>query len=88
MTTYFVVFPRHFEDEGDDHPTLPSAHPHGYVAVEAKDEVKARKYALDTLGAHWATIYEQGDFDPGYFPMGCLAKIRKAEGRVQMDVLK
>lgn len=82
MTRWFVTFPQVYRFE--DHPKLAGAHPEGYVEVEAKDAEKARKHTLAALGSHWSVMYGEDEFDAGYFPRGCLGRVRKVDGSVQI----
>lgn len=87
VALWYVTFPQRFADADEEHPTLPTAHPHGYVEVDAPDETKARKRASQMLGFNWSVLYPAADFDQSYYPRGCLAVIRKVDGEVKMETL-
>lgn len=80
---YYVTLPEVYRFE--EHPTLKSGHPDGYVEVEAKDETKARKLANTALGSHWSVMYDDKHFDPEFFAAGCVGRIWKdKDKRVEM----
>lgn len=63
----------------DAHPSLPEAHPDGYVAVMATDFDAARRIVIGHLGAAWAFLYA-GPFDEtewaAHYPMGRLRTLQ------------
>lgn len=75
MSLFFVTLPEHYRFV--EHPTLVTAHPDGYVKIEAKDQVKAEKYANQKLDHCWSVMRPKAEFDPDYFPRGCVGRIRK-----------
>ena len=46
---------------GTAHIALPHAHPDGWLAVDAPDELSARLAVADLLGQRWSFIYAPGN---------------------------
>lgn len=52
--------------------TFGQAHPlkDNWIEVEASNEGEARKALFDILGAKWAFIYEETEFEPKFYQGG------------------
>jgi len=59
VTEYRVTFGSQYAHE--PHPRFPAAHPDGWVAVFALDELVARHAAVAVLGTAWSSIYHPED---------------------------
>ena len=72
MTTFFVTFGAQYAHE--PHPISRIPHPDGWVEIEADNEAGAREIAVREFGTYWSFIYSAVDWEPSYFPLGCLAR--------------
>ena len=74
MSTEFrVTFGQKYRRE--DHPTLPEAHPDGWLAVFAADEHQARLLTFDKLGTAWSMLRPPMPDDLDWYPRGELARL-------------
>jgi hypothetical protein len=76
MSTFYVTFGQQYCRE--PHPTLPTAHPDGWVTVVAADELAARRLAVEWLGTAWSSIYDE-EPDRALFRLGELHRIEAGE---------
>lgn len=84
--TFIVTFPERLRSDIEDRPQdLSTAHPDGFVEVEAETEAKARKWALRCLGPVFADVRDDKDFLPEMYPEGCLARIWK-DGKTGVEM--
>lgn len=73
LAEFYVTFGQRYSRER--HPSLPAAHPDGWVVVVAPNMDAARHYAHLRLGSHWSGIYDAEDHNPDLYPLGELARI-------------
>lgn len=84
MTTpreFRVTFGQQYAREA--HPTLPEAHPDGWLAVFATSEEEARSTAFAVCGPRWAFLYDTAETSPGVwdlYPLGELARVEAGAG--------
>jgi hypothetical protein len=86
MTEFRITF-------GSAHERPPLAHPDGWLAVEAPDEMAARRAVIAVLDRRWSFIYAPGDggyptLDSGslgfrYYPRGELGRLDAATGEIE-----
>lgn len=94
MSTFVVTFGQQYPDRAT-HASFPQAHRDGWVAVEARDDAEARSIAFQWLGAAWSMLYTREEFNPSFFPLGCLARVRRLPrvagdamlGAIEVEVL-
>jgi hypothetical protein len=81
MIEYRVTFGAQYAHE--PHPRFPAAHPDGWVAVFASDELIARRAAVTVLGTAWSSIYHPEDewypWGAGYYPRGELGRLESTD---------
>jgi len=81
LTEYRVTFGLQYAHE--PHPRFPAAHPDGWVAVFASDELIARCAAVAVLGTAWSSIYHPEDewypWGAGYYPRGELGRLESTD---------
>ncbi len=73
---FFVTFGQQYAKE--PHPSFPSAHPDGWVVVEAPDWDSARGIIVEELGIHWSGLYGKEYFMTDasrLYPKGELGRI-------------
>jgi hypothetical protein len=76
MSDYMLTFGIRYATE--PHPTFSTAHPDGWVTIEAPNEQYARKLAHWIFGPAWAFLYSESTFEQSkhLFPRGEIARIR------------
>lgn len=72
MTPYYVTFGQRYRR--DTHPTFSPAHPDGWVTILAKDDLAARRVAVNWFGTAWCDLYED-EPEQALFPLGELHRI-------------
>ena len=81
LTEYRVTFGAQYAHE--PHPRFLAAHPDGWVAVFASDELIARCAAVAVLGTAWSSIYHPEDdgypHGDGYYPRGELGRLESTD---------
>ena len=77
MSEFRVTFPQRFRNE--PHPTLPQAHPDGWLTIEAPSLGLARDIAFYRLGDEWAFIYPDDDMRDHLYPLGEIARFKENE---------
>lgn len=48
----------------------------GWICIEAQNEIDARALAIEQYGKKWGFLYEEGEFEPGFFPQGELGILK------------
>ncbi|MDR3068637.1 MAG: hypothetical protein LBU50_03955 [Cellulomonas sp.] len=56
----------------EPHPTLPQAHPDGWLEVRGTDYETARKIAVALLGTAWSCQYDEATLVRDCYPDGAL----------------
>lgn len=72
MTTFFLTFGVQY-GASEIHPQ--GGHKDGWFEIEAPTYEEARIKAFDFFDTKWANLYEEDDFEPKFFPLGCLGRI-------------
>jgi hypothetical protein len=76
MHNYYMTFGY---GQCDPHPTFPAATVDGWVRIVAETDAEARVAAVCLFGQKWSMLYEEGDFDCSYHPLGELAAVVAAD---------
>jgi len=73
MPIYYATFPPKYSD--NSHPTLPAAHPDGYLTINATSETEASAKVQSRIADDYSMIYTAPDFDKSLYPLGSIATI-------------
>jgi hypothetical protein len=76
MQEFFVTFGQQYAQE--QHPVIKTAHPDGWLVVEADSLEAARAAVVRDLGTSWSNLYEKTDFMKDaarLYPLGEIARI-------------
>jgi len=82
VNEFYVTFGQQYAIE--PHP-LGWPHPDGWLTIVAENEDMARKCAYALLEDRWSFMYSEEDFDPTFYPLKELYRVRFTTEGVRHD---
>lgn len=73
MNEYFLTFGQQYSRI--QHPRFPTAHPDGWVTIEAVDMDMARAVAFRCFDKYWSDLYDADTFQPEFYRRGQLLRL-------------